>query len=306
MPLKTNWCPDFAISDKLPKAPFEFIYHFADHAEKTWKVLDFAAKNHCLPEEPQDPSAPTQEMPPPPVRAAPLHLKNLPGTWKKADHWFSDSELEKYLKAGAADVLDFLKALPLVDTFSKEHLRRIAMLILNSSGRWFFWGQEEKQKKAIKKELPTDMQPKAALYAFLSSLVLQRLGLGRAAMTTRQAGGGRANYFFLKKPFEDGMKPALELFGFSEDQDKTFAAYTQKVSSCREKPPRAPALSSVDFLGLTWNACDLQTASTIPWFLPLLLPQVLLLLLLLHQRQPVAVMMSVPSIQEDTRMNLPP
>ena len=95
-------------------------------------------------------------------------------------------------------------------------LVQILKVILGSLGRWFCWGQEDAQKKAVKRVLVTDKRRfKGTLYAFLGCFIMQALGLGKVMKTVKQAGGGRPNNLFLRKPVDCSMRRILEIFGFT-------------------------------------------------------------------------------------------
>lgn len=243
---KQNWCTDFSVPATICKATVQFSYTFADHSEAVWKILDFASKNHELPQEDEDAAEPPQVLAPL-VPAGPVNLIALPPTWIKADQWFNGKDLDTNMRASHADIKTFVSALPLPDGFNAKMLKAIMVSLLQCPGRWFYWGQGEAQKRAIKRHLGANAKKKACLYAFLASLVLRALGLGALVKTVAQAGGGRANYFFLKRPVTAPLHKVLAFFNYTDQSAPSLQAYAAQVSNCTLKPSRAPRFDSVEF-----------------------------------------------------------
>ena len=200
---KRNWCQDFHVPKKIAKNVVECGYHFGDHSEEVWNKLDFASKSHRLPPTNVNIDASQHEAPglleahlP---RVEVVDLTSLPRTWLRADQWFSEGDLETNMLATKADVMRFMRALPLANQeFTVEVLRHMGSIILKSTGRWFYWSQTESAKRKLKACLTNANKHKASLYTFITCIVLRELGLGLLAKTVALAGGGRSNYFFLK------------------------------------------------------------------------------------------------------------
>jgi hypothetical protein len=127
------------------------------------------------------------------------------------------------------------------DGFSMIALTAVGRAILGSSGRWFYWAMSEPLKKTIKRCLPEQSHSKAVCYVFLTSLVLQCLGLGKAACTVYTSGGGRRNWFFLKRPVDASMHEVLAIFGYTIDSTPSLQSYADSVTQCALLPPRAPS-----------------------------------------------------------------
>ena len=250
LPSTTNWCSQFAVPAVISKNVVTFAYIFSDHSEKVWRTLDFARKDHVLPEEDEeDPSEPTQVVPTPVVQRTVSYVLFASAWDQKSSHdqAVSAQDLDKFLMSPSQDAKRFLSTLPLADWLSCAVLMNIMKLILGSAGRWFYWSQNDGVKKSIKKALPRQAAKKAVCYAFLAAFVLQALGLGKVVSTVDAPGGGRRNWFFLKKPPVNAMLAILAVFGYTAESVPSLASFTAGVQTCAAVPPRAPPYATQVF-----------------------------------------------------------
>ena len=123
--------------------------------------------------------------------------------------------------------------------------------MLSSSGRWFYWSQSDAAKKSIKRVLGAQSKAKAVCFVFLGGYVLQALGVGKMVYTIVNAGGGRRNWFFLKKelapPFEESVQKVYQLFDYTGSSIPSLQAFMQGIQSSTEKPARSPDHSAQVF-----------------------------------------------------------
>ena len=75
---------------------------------------------------------------------------------------------------------------------------------------------------------------------FYASCVLQVIGLGKVVKTKSTAGGGRPNWFFVKRPVQGSMSLALRAFGIHEGSTPSLRAYADSILSDNDPPLRAP------------------------------------------------------------------
>ena len=116
-------------------------------------------------------------------------------------------------------------------------------------GAWFWWNKSDAYKRAIGKLASKDFSHFAA---FCACLLLQCFDLGKCVRSEYSSGGGRAVWFFVKRPVDAAMHSVLALFHITVDGTPSLRSYTETVAKgLADSPARAPTVEWEVFADLS-------------------------------------------------------
>ena len=120
-----------------------------------------------------------------------------------------------------------------------KHVADLAKLVTLTSGRWFYLSKSDAVKRKLYKVTGEVCAEVTQFAIMLACLSLQAMGLGMVLRTAKTVGGGRANWFFVKRIHDHSMTEAWGWLGVTADSTPSLTAYIASLSTDTALPPRA-------------------------------------------------------------------
>ena len=224
----------------MPKNPIAFAHWVGDHGEKLWRLLGFGRHGHTLPPEEMDAVSPTQAVAVQDARRETIPcMLRLAQKDDGAEQGLGKEGLDEFLPCQDKAVLNMMPHFP-VKGITAAVLKDIAEYILRAPGQWLFYNKSGVVRKSLNRFTQDTCKAHTIAAVFYASCVLQVIGLGKVVKTKSTAGGGRPNWFFVKRPVQGSMSLALRAFGIHEGSTPSLRAYSDSILSDNDPPLRAP------------------------------------------------------------------